>query len=179
MSEQRVYRRQPDSNELALGFAWGQENDGEEIYQLKGVSQQARSTHFYVVGASGSGKTKFLEMLVQQDISNGNGFGVIDAHGDLTEDLKGYLYLAGGNLHKRVVLIDPTDPAYTVCFNPLERVNGIAPSRIASEVVDVFKKIWKESWGPRMEDLSPDPYSRVTARTGGPALERPLFHMSY
>jgi type IV secretory pathway TraG/TraD family ATPase VirD4 len=148
----RVYRRQPDSNELALGFAHGEDNDGG-IVQLKGISQEARSTHFYIVGASGSGKTKFLEMLIRQDIENGNGFGVIDAHGDLTEDLKGYLCLADSDLHERVILIDPTDKEYTVCFNPLERVRGIAPSRIASELVDVFKKIWKDSWGPRMEDL--------------------------
>ena len=47
---------------------------------------------FMLSGASGSGKTKFLESLIKQDIENGLGFGVVDPHGDLTEDIKGYLY---------------------------------------------------------------------------------------
>jgi len=61
--------RSPNPNELALGWASGKdETDGREVYQLKGIPQDRRDAHFYVVGATRSGKTKFLESLIKQDI---------------------------------------------------------------------------------------------------------------
>src|ERR1035437_6420475 len=89
-----ISQRTPEADELALGFAKTEDMEGNETWVLKGVSQEHRATHFYVVGASGSGKTKFLETLATQDVENSEGFGIIDANSDLTEDLKGYLYLA-------------------------------------------------------------------------------------
>lgn len=154
----QILQRESTPDELVLGWA----EDTDEVTKqttilLKGITQEHRATHFYVVGASGSGKTKFLETLAEQDIKHGYGFGIIDEHGDLTEDIKGYLYLLKKDeknfLKERVVLIDPTDPTSTTCFNPLERADGLTPAGIASELVEVFKKIWKDSWGARMEDL--------------------------
>jgi hypothetical protein len=136
-----------------LGFTSGKDSDGRRIFQLKGISQKARSTHFYVIGASGTGKTKFLESLIKQDIKNGEGFGVLDPHGDLIENLKAYIALAEDDLNERVVLIDPTDKINSVCFNPLELSDGVSPAAQAAELVLVFKKIWGDSWGARMEDI--------------------------
>ena len=150
--------RKPTPDELALGIASSENIDeAKEIYQLKGVSQEARDTHFYIIGASGSGKTKFLESLIKQDIENGLGFGVIDPHGDLTEDMKGYLYAlhkdAPELLQERIVLIDPTNKERVVVFNPLEITKGESAASIASELTEAFKKIWHDAWGARMEDL--------------------------
>jgi len=150
--------RKPTPDELALGIASSENIDeGKEIHQLKGVSQEARDTHFYIIGASGSGKTKFLESLVKQDIENGLGFGVVDPHGDLTEDIKGYLYALHKDtpelLRERVVLIDPTNKERVVAFNPLEITKGESAASIASELTEAFKKIWHDAWGARMEDL--------------------------
>src|SRR3989344_3623846 len=70
--------RTPNPEELALGWAEGEDDEtGKPLIQLKGVPQDYRRTHFYVVGASGSGKSKFLETLAKQDMANGDGFGVI------------------------------------------------------------------------------------------------------
>jgi hypothetical protein len=93
--------------------------------------------------------------LIRQDIKKGNGFGVIDPHGDLIEDVKGYLALVlpREEIEERVVLIDPTDERYTVAFNPLEKIEGVSSAEIAAELVEAFKKIWIDSWGARMEDL--------------------------
>jgi ABC-type ATPase involved in cell division len=93
-----IRQRKPDKDELGLGYAQGyDESEKRDLIQLKGVSQEHRDTHFYIVGASGSGKTKFLESLIKQDIENGLGFGIIDPHGDLTEHTKGYLYFLKKN----------------------------------------------------------------------------------
>ncbi|MDO8728850.1 MAG: putative DNA binding domain-containing protein [bacterium] len=156
--EPLIRSRPPDPDELALGWAAGRDEiDNRQIHQLKAISQEARDTHFYVIGASGSGKTKFLESLIKQDIENGLGFGVVDPHGDLTEDIKGYLYAIHKDtpelLQERVVLIDPTNKERVVTFNPLEITKGESAASIASELTEAFKKIWHDAWGARMEDL--------------------------
>jgi len=52
-----------------------------------------------------------------------------------------------------VVLIEPTNPKETFSFNPLEQIEGVFPEEQAEELFGVFKKIWWDSWGPRMEDI--------------------------
>ncbi|MDD2666635.1 MAG: type IV secretion system DNA-binding domain-containing protein [Methanocellales archaeon] len=148
-----------EENTLNLGWYFS-ENKNE--YQVAKIREKDRATHFYVVGASGSGKSKLLEFLIRQDIYKRNGFGIIDPHGDLVEDIKGYLALAltEEEIEERVTLIDPTDPKYTVAFNPLEKIEGISSAEISAELVEAFKKIWGAEgsyqvlgWGARMEDL--------------------------
>ena len=150
--------REPNPDELALGFAEIEnEGGGQNVPQLMAVPQEHRRTHFYVVGSSGSGKTRFLETLALQDAKHGYGFGIVDAHSDLTEDFKGHLYLSKRDdldfLKENVVLIDPSDPDNTVCFNPLERIDGMDTDAVAGELMEVFKKIWADSWGNRMAAL--------------------------
>jgi hypothetical protein len=140
--------------EDVLNLGWYYSENKKELQMAK-VKEEDRAIHFYVVGASGTGKSKFLEFLIRQDIEKGNGFGVIDPHGDLVEDVKGYLALTlpKEELEERVILIDPTNERYTVAFNPLEKLEGVSSAEIAAELVEAFKKIWWDSWGARMEDL--------------------------
>lgn len=149
------FRYDEVENALDLGWYYSQ---GRDEFQMAKVAQKDRATHMYVIGATGSGKTKFLEFLIQQDISLGNAFGVIDPHGDLVEDIKGFLaaYAAHGGSRsrlERVVLLDPTDPKSTVTFNPLEPLPGVSAAEQAQELISSFRKIWADSWGTRMEDL--------------------------
>jgi hypothetical protein len=141
-----------EENVINLGWYW---SENKQEWQLAKIREDDRKIHFYVVGASGTGKSKFLEFLIRQDIAKGNGFGVIDPHGDLVEDVKGYLALTlpKDELESRVVLIDPTDEEFTVAFNPLEKLEGVSSAEIAAELVEAFKKIWIDAWGARMEDL--------------------------
>jgi hypothetical protein len=144
--------RVDEEDVVNLGWYW---SENKQEWQLAKIRDEDRKIHFYVVGASGTGKSKFLEFLIRQDIAKGNGFGVIDPHGDLVEDVKGYLALTLPKevLEEKVVLIDPTDQNYTVAFNPLEKLEGISSAEIAAELVEAFKKIWIDAWGARMEDL--------------------------
>src|ERR1700716_3078274 len=52
-----------------------------------GISRVDRRQHLYAVGKTGTGKTTLLRNLICQDIENGHGVGVIDPHGDLSEEL--------------------------------------------------------------------------------------------
>jgi DNA helicase HerA-like ATPase len=152
-----VRKRYPEKNELALGFSFGTEED-KNIQQLKGISENDRKTHMYVIGGSGTGKTKFLESIIRQDMEAGKGFAIIDPHGALIDTVKGFLALQNGEygdfIRENVVLLDPLDPhAPVVNFNPLERSPGISSAEQSAALVGVFKKIWEASWGVRMEDL--------------------------
>jgi len=119
------------SDTLDLGWHY---SETKEEAQMAKIAPKDRATHFYVVGASGSGKSKFLEFLIRQDIKKENGFGVIDPHGDLVEDIKGYLALdlPEDEIEERIVLINPVDPAYTVAINPLEKIENLSSAEISA-----------------------------------------------
>jgi hypothetical protein len=141
------------ANTLALGW-W---SDGEpREWKLLSIEIKDRAVHLYVAGASGSGKTKFLEFLIHQDILRGDGFEVISPHSGLILDVKGFLACVAeqtGNqdIFDRVVLVDPTDPKYTVVFKVLEPLPGVSHEKQAQEFDAVCKLRWGDSWGPRME----------------------------
>jgi hypothetical protein len=140
---------------LSLGWHY---SEGKQQFQMAKIPHKDRAIHMYVIGASGSGKTKFLEFPIMQDIDLGNGFGIIDPHGDLIEETKGFLadyyhHTQDKSIFDRVVIVDPTDPKHTVAFNVLEILPGVAPTEQAQELIMVFKRIWADSWGARMEDL--------------------------
>ena len=104
------------------------------------LPEEDRSTHVYVLGSSGVGKSKGLANWILEDIQNGRGCGVIDPHGDLVNDIIGNLE----DFH-RVVLVEMTDPDNIIGFNPLEQQEGIDPYIQALELVEVFRKIWNLS----------------------------------
>lgn len=124
-----------------------------------GIEQKDRATHFYIIGATGTGKTKFIENLVYQDIYNKEGFAVIDPTGDLIKSIKENIFWTCGGREKiekvkeKVIIFDPKNKDYSVVFNPLEKTSYSSAAEQAKELVSAFRKIWKDSWGARMEDL--------------------------
>jgi Type IV secretion-system coupling protein DNA-binding domain len=142
----------PQADALGLGWYWSQNKNEMQMAKIK---EKDRQTHLYVVGASGAGKSKFLEFLIRQDILKGKGFGLIDPHGDLVEEIKGFLAFSLSNeeIGERIVYVDPANAEYTIAFNPLEKTEGVSPAETAAELIEAFKKIWFDSWGARMEDL--------------------------
>ena len=78
----------------------------------------------------------------------GIGVAVIDPHGDLVETLARIVPPSRTN---DVILFDPSDTAFPIAFNLLRGRSGYDRSLIASSVLVAFKKIWADSWGPRLE----------------------------
>jgi len=137
-----------------LGFAHDDDVYKREEWVLKGIPQEDRDKHCYMIGAHGSGKTKLMELFIRQDADCKHGFGIIDPHGDLTEAVKGYLALTcPEGLDERVIYIDPTDERYCVTFNPLELLEGRNVAGQARGLVSAFKKIWPDNWGPRLDEI--------------------------
>ena len=141
----------------SVSLGWYYSLTSHQLQMVK-IPLDDRATHLYAIGASGAGKTKFLEFLLQQDITLGNGFCIIDPHGDLIDETLGFLAChyhkaQDESIFDRVILVDPTNPVYTVGFNVLEVPQGVAPIEQAQELIMVFKRIWAASWGVRMEEL--------------------------
>src|ERR687884_547331 len=88
-----------------------------------GVRQNQRTTHMYVLGITGQGKSKLLQHCLMQDILAGRGCGLIDPHTDLAQDLLGSLASKGffreSKNAKRVIYFDPSRSDSVIPFNVL------------------------------------------------------------
>ncbi|MFA6428010.1 MAG: CxxC-x17-CxxC domain-containing protein [Candidatus Buchananbacteria bacterium] len=115
-----------------------------------GIKRRDRRQHMYVIGKSGVGKSTMLENMIVSDIMRGEGVAVVDPHGDLAEKIMQYIPSWRIN---DVAYFNPADLSFPVAFNPLESVDEAQKHLVASGVVGVFKKIFAESWGPRLEYL--------------------------
>jgi CxxC-x17-CxxC domain-containing protein len=113
-----------------------------------GIKTDDRRRHVYVIGKTGMGKTNLMENLVVQDIANGHGVAYVDPHGDTAEKL---IKSIPANRINDVIYFNPADQDYPIAFNVMEKVNAEYRHLIASGLVGVFKKIWADSWGPRLE----------------------------
>lgn len=115
-----------------------------------GITRSDRRRHLYVVGKSGSGKSKLLELLIQNDLQTGQGVGVLDPHGDLVDNV---LRLIPKNRIKDVVLFDPSDLKFPPSFNPLEQVPEVLKMRVTIGFIEIFKKLFGTNWSPRLEHV--------------------------
>jgi len=118
--------------------------------QIFGIKPIDRRRHIYIIGKTGMGKSTLLENMVYSDIVAGRGVGVIDPHGDLADNVLSFI---PSNRINDVVLIDPADREWAVAFNMLENVDPALNSIVCSGLVGIFKKIYAESWGPRLEHI--------------------------
>jgi len=121
-----------------------------DIRKHFGIKQKNRRGHMYVVGKTGTGKSSLLGNMIISDIANGNGLALIDPHGDLAETV---LKFIPQHRVKDVIYLNPGDLEYPVPLNFLEKVEPAYRHRIVSGLISVFKKIWHEFWGPRLEHL--------------------------
>lgn len=115
-----------------------------------GIKPSDRRRHVYIIGKTGMGKSTLLENMIYSDVVAGKGVGVIDPHGDLADAVLNFI---PQNRINDVVLVDPSDKDYAVAFNMLENVDPALNSIVCSGLVGIFKKIYAESWGPRLEHI--------------------------
>lgn len=113
-----------------------------------GIRQADRRAHVYIIGKTGTGKSTLLETMIRQDIEAGRGVAVFDPHGDLVERV---VALVQEKRKDDLVYFNVPDAERPLGFNPLESVPVAKRSVAASGMLEVFKKIWAESWGPRLE----------------------------
>jgi hypothetical protein len=113
-----------------------------------GIKIKDRALHTYAIGKTGAGKSTLLSNLIVDDIIKGRGVAVVDPHGDLISDVMEYI---PQERIDDVVYFAPADRDYPIGFNLLESVDEEYKNIVASGIVGIFKKIFGESWGPRLE----------------------------
>ncbi len=115
-----------------------------------GMLRRDRSRHVYVIGQTGAGKSGLLELFALSDTFYNQGYCIIDPHGDFAID---NLRFVPDSRINDVVYFNPADTQYPVAFNPLELSDAARKPNVCSEVIGVLKRMFGDSWGPRLEHI--------------------------
>ena len=111
----------------------------------------ARRRHLAVFGGSGSGKSTLLRNMLAGDIAAGHGVTVVDPHGQLIDEiLDNHIPRHRTN---DVIYFNPKDRDRAFALNMLDCRRLDQRGLVVSNVIGIFKKIWADAFGPRMEDI--------------------------
>jgi len=86
-------------------------NDG----RVFGIKDEHRFSHLYIIGKTGTGKSALIETMALQDLERGNGFALIDPHGDLVARIAARI---PASQQQRVFYLNATGPAQRTATIP-------------------------------------------------------------
>jgi type IV secretory pathway TraG/TraD family ATPase VirD4 len=115
-----------------------------------GIRRADRRNHMYVIGKTGTGKSTLLKTLVLQDIAAGEGLALFDPHGDLAEEVVSQV---SSSRRGDLIYLNVPDRSFAWHFNPFGGIPKEKHTLAAAGMVEVFKKLWPDDWGPRLEHL--------------------------
>jgi type IV secretory pathway TraG/TraD family ATPase VirD4 len=124
--------------------------DFRNVQRVFGIKDDDRFSHVYVIGKTGTGKSTLLETMAVQDVRRGAGLALIDPHGDLVERIASQI---PEWRQRDVVYLNASDPHQPFGYNPLRHVREDRIPLAASGFLEVFKKMWPDAWGVRMEHI--------------------------
>jgi hypothetical protein len=112
------------------------------------IKDADRLGHIYAIGKTGVGKSTLLLNMAISDIQKGKGLCIIDPHGDIAEAILNHIPKERVD---DVIYFNPKDITHPIAFNPLKDIHPNFHHLVASGLISTFKKIWADSWGPRLE----------------------------
>lgn len=115
-----------------------------------GLAPSDRRRHTYIVWKTWMGKSTLLEWMILDDINSWRWVAVIDPHGDLAETI---IWMTPKRRTNDVLVFDPSDANFPVSLNMLEDVGPDLRPLVSSGLIAIFKKIFWDSWGPRLEHI--------------------------
>ncbi len=111
------------------------------------LSAEERERHLYCCGATRSGKSKFLENLLQQDIfswtRNKCGLMLLDYHGNLYDDLMKWLTDRDFS-YRPIVPIDLRQDKWVISYNMLMNRPLASPSVVINEIVRAIAYVFDQ-----------------------------------
>ena len=117
---------------------------------LFGIRQDDRLMHTYIIGKTGTGKSTLLKTMIAQDIAAGRGVCLLDPHGDLVSDVMNTVPPERKN---DVIYFNVPDISLRFKYNPFKKVTYEKRSLVASGILEVFKKLWDDAWGVKLEHI--------------------------
>jgi len=124
--------------------------DFRSDHRIFGIKTDDRFAHIHVIGKTGTGKSTLIEQMALQDLISGNGFALIDPHGDLAERIAARV---PKSRQVDVIYLNASDSNQPYGYNPLRHVRTDRIALAASGIMEVFAKMWPEAWGVRMEHI--------------------------
>ena len=128
-------------------FGAGDDNKGAPVV----FSDEARSKHSVLYGDIGSGKSRLITALAATDAFrrvkglSPRGFAVLDNQEDLFNDIADRLALMAQDypaLYDFVHIVDPTNPKWSVKYNPLELMPWETADAKAQHLANVFANLF-------------------------------------
>ncbi|MEI7477615.1 MAG: DUF87 domain-containing protein [bacterium] len=106
--------------------------------------------HFYIIGQTGTGKSSAMVEMAKHDMRNGNGFCVVDPHGELCESILKYY---PKERIDDLIYFDASNFEYPIGFNVLTAQTDEERDIITGDLVDMFVQMYgNEIFGPRIQD---------------------------
>jgi hypothetical protein len=114
------------------------------------MQREDRFRHFYVIGQTGTGKSSILQVMIRQDLKNGDGLCVIDPHGQLCEDILPFIPRERAD---DVIYFNPADTERPLGLNMLEAHTDEERDLVANDAMTIMLKLFsEETFGPRIQD---------------------------
>ncbi|MBI4994925.1 type IV secretion system DNA-binding domain-containing protein [Candidatus Peregrinibacteria bacterium] len=114
------------------------------------MKREDRFRHFYVIGQTGTGKSSILQVMIRQDLRNGDGLCVIDPHGSLIEDIIPFIPRERAD---DVIYFNPADLERPMGLNLLEATTDEEKDMVALDAMNIMIKLFDEEiFGPRIQD---------------------------
>lgn len=131
--------RPAPGNDLILGQLAGRNS-------VLGLSRAERDKHLYVCGGTGTGKSKFLENLIRQDIKQWHkskcGMLILDPHGSLYDSLIEWLAWNDKILDVPIIPIDLRQDDWIVSYNLLRQRETADPAVLVDNITDAMAYVW-------------------------------------
>ncbi len=118
--------------------------------QKFGIGPSDRRRHMYVIWKTWMWKSTLLENMIIDDIRKWRWVAVIDPHWDLAENI---IWSIPKSRTNQTIIFDPSDVNYPIAFNMFDWVKEEHRTLVASGIVSIFKKIFGDSWWPRLEHI--------------------------
>ena len=138
---------------VETGFLLGY-NEFRGVRKAIRLSDNDRRRHLYMIGQTGTGKSKFLENLAFQDMMDGKGFAFIDPHGDSAEALMGAVPRERA---EDIIYFNPSDMDNPIGLNMFEYNSPDEKDFLVQEAINMLYGLYDPGHtgivGPRLEHI--------------------------
>ena len=138
---------------VETGFLLGY-NEFRGVRKAIRLSDNDRRRHLYMIGQTGTGKSKFLENLAFQDMMDGKGFAFIDPHGDSAEALMGAVPRERA---EDIIYFNPSDMDNPIGLNMFEYNSPDEKDFLVQEAINMLYSLYDPGHtgivGPRLEHI--------------------------